>query len=305
MSRAALATPAATLRVLLVEDDEDDYVLARDLLEHTGRTGVSLCWESSYEGGREALLAGTHDVALVDFRLGATTGLELLRDTAAEGCRTPVILLTGQGDHETDVAAMQSGAADYLVKGETTPPMLERAIRYALERRRLLEEIRALSLTDELTGLHNRRGFLTLAGQQLRRARREARGLALLYADLDGLKAINDRHGHEAGDRAIAGAAAVLRRVFRTDDVVARLGGDEFAVLVGDADAAPLLHARLREELARERPPEHAPGGEAPLSLSTGLVAVAAADDRSLDVLMAEADARMYAEKRSRRMSAA
>jgi diguanylate cyclase (GGDEF)-like protein len=302
---------SAGLRVHRVEDDEDDYVLARDLLEHTGRPDVSLHWVRSAEAGRAALLGGAHDVALVDFRLGATTGIDLLRDVAADGCRTPVILLTGQGDRATDLAAMASGAADYLVKGETTAPMLERAIRYALERQRLLEEIRALSIVDELTGLHNRRGFFTLAEQHLRVARREGRELALVYLDLDGLKALNDRLGHEAGDRAIAGAAAALRGIFRTGDIVARIGGDEFAVLVSEPADVPGLLKRISDAFATHEATHEAAQevtrGAAPahLPFSAGVVLVDPSDGRTLDALLAEADAGMYAEKRARRASRA
>ena len=297
----------AGLRVLLVEDDEDDYVLTRDLLQHMGRPDVVLHWVRSPEAGRAALLGEQHDVALVDFRLGATTGIDLLRDAVAEGCRTPVILLTGQGDRETDLAAMASGAADYLVKGETTAPMLERAIRYALERQRLLEEIRALSLVDELTGLHNRRGFFALTEQQLRIARRERRALALVYADLDGLKAVNDRLGHEAGDRAIVGAAALLRSVSRSSDIVARLGGDEFAVLVSDGAAAPLLLERLREAVATEACAQDArsPAAPAHVAFSVGVVVFDPSEEVTLEALLAEADARMYEEKHARRAARA
>src|SRR5664279_1575350 len=105
-------------------------------------------------------------------------------------------------------------------------------LRDVTERRQMVETIRTLSLTDELTGLLNRRGFTTLAEQQLRTSLRTRNRLWLLFADLDGLKEINDRHGHETGDRALCEVARLLRTgSFREADLVARLGGDEFAVL--------------------------------------------------------------------------
>ena len=124
---------------------------------------------------------------------------------------TPVIMLTGQADRTTDLNAMHAGAADYLVKGRVTSDMLERAIRYARERHRLLEEISALSLTDELTGLHNRRAFLTMADQRLQLLERGASLCLLIFADVDGLKAANDTMGHEAGDRLLVDAARALQ----------------------------------------------------------------------------------------------
>jgi diguanylate cyclase (GGDEF)-like protein len=290
---------AVPLRVLLVDDDEDDYVLTRALLERIPGARCALEWANTYEAGREALLGGGHDACLLDYRLGACTGLELLAEVVALGCRTPILLLTGLGERETDLAALRAGAADYLVKGEITAPVLERAIRYARERSALLEEIRRLSVADELTGLHNRRGFHALAAQRLRAQPHDAEVL-VLYADLDGLKAINDRLGHEAGDAAIAAVADVLRRAFRACDVVARLGGDEFAVLALDVplEAEAVIVARVHQHLDAHnatRPPE------AQLAVSTGSVRRALGGGVALDALLAEADALMYARKAARR----
>jgi two-component system NtrC family sensor kinase len=143
ISRRALEAESAggRLSVLLVEDDEEDFVLARELLRETGST-IDLEWAPSYEAGIQAILQGHHDVCLVDYRLGKRTGLELLRETAGSGFKTPMILLTGQGDHEIDVEAMKSGAADYLVKGQMTAALLERTIRYAVDRARSLQALR-------------------------------------------------------------------------------------------------------------------------------------------------------------------
>src|SRR5215208_1164305 len=141
------------VRVLLVEDDEDDYVLTRALLTDGFGGRYTADWAKTNANGLEELMSGRYDVALVDYNLGRETGIELLRVACARGCRTPIIMLTGQNDRATDLEAMHAGAADYLVKGRVTGDMIERAIRYARERRRLLEQISSLSLTDELTGL--------------------------------------------------------------------------------------------------------------------------------------------------------
>ena len=121
------------VRVLLVEDDEDDYVLTRDLLVEGFGGRVTVEWASTRSAGLELLTEALFDVALLDFNLGRETGLDLLREARARGCRTPVIMLTGQDDRTTDLNAMHAGAADYLVKGRVTSDMLERAIRYARE----------------------------------------------------------------------------------------------------------------------------------------------------------------------------
>jgi signal transduction histidine kinase len=133
------------VRVLLIEDDEDDYVFTRDLLAEIGGERFELEWAPTYERGLLRVLEDRFDVCLLDFRLGARTGLELLREArearaGAPGFITPIILMTGQGDQEIDLEAMRSGAADYLVKGEIDAAGLERSIRYAVQHRRMEEE---------------------------------------------------------------------------------------------------------------------------------------------------------------------
>jgi len=122
--------------VLLVEDDEDDYVLARELFSEFRGRSVQVDWAKTFALGFEAMVRNQHDICLVDYRLGAQNGIELLRTALERGCKAPVILLTGQGEHEIDLEAMKAGAADYLVKGRLDSGLLERSIRYALERKR-------------------------------------------------------------------------------------------------------------------------------------------------------------------------
>ena len=132
----------APVKVLLVDDDEDDYILTRDWLSEIQGARVSLEWVASYDAAMDAIAHNQHDVYLLDYRLGERNGLELLREAVASGCSSPIILLTGQGDHEIDVEAMKAGAADYLEKSQLGAPMLERSIRYAIERKRAEQKIR-------------------------------------------------------------------------------------------------------------------------------------------------------------------
>jgi signal transduction histidine kinase len=130
------------LRVLLVGDDEDDFVQTRDLLAEIPGSPFVLEWVPGYAAGREALARQTHDVYLLDYRLGRHSGLDLLAEAVRAGCKAPLILLTGQGEREVDLQAMRAGASDYLVKGAIDAPLLERTIRYALERKRQEESLR-------------------------------------------------------------------------------------------------------------------------------------------------------------------
>lgn len=172
------------------------------------------------------------------------------------------------------------------------------------ERKRALEELETLSLRDDLTGLYNRRGFLTLVEQELKHAARTSERFILVFADLDGLKQINDRFGHHEGSHAIIKAAEILRQTFRTSDIVARLGGDEFTVLALAAsdDNAETIKARLQEKTRlfnerRELPYE--------ISISVGVVLLdpQLRSHLSLDDIIRKADAAMYEHKHAQSKS--
>ncbi|HKO54435.1 MAG TPA: diguanylate cyclase, partial [Thermoanaerobaculia bacterium] len=130
------------IRVLLVEDDEDDFVLTRGLLSESRRIRFELDWADCYEEAIAKIASNDYDLYLVDYRLGEHDGLQILREAKSLGCSRPIILLTGQRDTEIDVAAMEAGAADYLIKGEVDAQLLERSIRYALAQGRTLEALR-------------------------------------------------------------------------------------------------------------------------------------------------------------------
>lgn len=214
----------------------------------------------------------------------------------------PVVLLAPAYDHPLAMRALAMGAQDVLVPAELTGPLLHRTLRYAAERQRLQAALQTMALVDELTGLHNRRGFLTLARQQLKLAARMERRLSLVFVDLDGLKAINDRCGHAEGDRALLETAEVLRETFRDADIRARIGGDEFAVLAMDGAGPTRESWTVRLQRAVEARRVRRPGP--PLALSTGVAVYDPDLPCTLEELLARADARMYAEKRTRRADA-
>ena len=153
------------------------------------------------------------------------------------------------------------------------------------------DSLQHLAIVDELTTLHNRRGFLELGKIMMRDARRKLQPVTILFADMDGLKLINDTKGHHAGDAAIRQAGHVLRATVRRTDIVARLGGDEFAVLITGEDDCDALIKRLRRAF-----------DAAGLSMSMGLLTRSPFDPaRSIERLLSDADDVMYADKRSRK----
>ena len=136
------------IRVLLIDDDKDDFIIARDLLSDIYGSGFRLDWVSSYEDGLDEIGRDEHDVYLVDLRLGSYDGLQLIRDAIEKGSKKPLILLTGQGDREVDLEALRAGASDYLVKGQIDATLLERSIRYSIERKRV--ELERAALEEQL-----------------------------------------------------------------------------------------------------------------------------------------------------------
>lgn len=131
-----------SLRILLIEDDEDDYILIQRLLCQVFPSGLHLDWAHSYDAGLEELKRKQHDVYLFDYRLGHRSGLELLKELGMRDSHAPVIFLTGHGDYQVDLEAMRAGASDYLVKGQITADLLERSIRYAVDRKRAEDALR-------------------------------------------------------------------------------------------------------------------------------------------------------------------
>ena len=135
-----------TIRALLIDDDQGDFVVTKGLLSQITHPTIELDWVPTFEEGHDAIANGGYDIYIVDYFLEDRTGLDLLRDAARHQLQAPVIMLTGRGSHEVDVEAMQAGAADYLVKGQIEPEDLERSIRYALDR---MEAQRALRESEE------------------------------------------------------------------------------------------------------------------------------------------------------------
>jgi two-component system cell cycle sensor histidine kinase/response regulator CckA len=134
--------PDAPIRVLLVDDDEDDYIITRNLISEIRSHRHQLEWLDNYDAALNALQRHEHDICLLDYRLGSRTGLELLQESRLFNVRLPMILLTGQGDREVDIEAMKAGAADYLIKGQLDADKLERTMRYAIEGQHARERLR-------------------------------------------------------------------------------------------------------------------------------------------------------------------
>jgi len=243
------------LRVLLIEDNEDDAALVTRALKDAGYE-VSATRVETARGLRRALADASWDLAIADYTMPSFSGMKALSIIRQRRIDLPFIFVSGTIGEDVAVSAMKQGAHDYIIKGNLArlAPAVDRELREAAvrrERTRANERVSYLAYHDPLTDLPNRSLLRDRLQQAILTSRREDKPTSLLILDLDGFKEINDALGHHAGDRVLQQVAARLRRTLRETDTVARLGGDEFALLLPltDIDGAELTARKVLQEL--------------------------------------------------------
>jgi diguanylate cyclase (GGDEF)-like protein len=304
-----ISTAATTAPSILIV--EGDTLAGKEVPRMLKGLGYRVAGQAAT--GEEATLLALElkpDLVLVDTLVhGKLDGIET-GSALKELLSVPIVYVAAAGDDAAMERAVRAEPLGFLM-GPIRAPSLRCTIELALSRHRLEcalrereEMFRSLSLIDDLTELYNRRGFLTLAEQQLKVARRNGEPLVLFFCDLDGLKQINDELGHQQGDRAIKEAARILKQTFRDPDLVSRLAGDEFAVLALRAteDSAALVLKRLRANVAFWNA-RNDTGFR--LSLSVGVSVVDPIAGDGIAASLARADTEMYLSKRARRGEAA
>jgi len=291
------------INILLIDNDFDDSNLIRQLLANSRGYKFELESVKNLSEAMELLNSNPYDILLLDFATQESKGLEELDLIFNEVPEVPILVLTDSDDESFGVKAVQKGAQDYLFKEEISKNLLIRTINYSIERNRLQMELKEMAHIDELTRLYNRRGFKTLARQQIKLAERTNRGLLLVFADLDNMKKINDTIGHFEGDRALIDIARILKKNFRESDIVARLGGDEFIVLAIDFSEkyAELISSRIQENLLQLN---SIPDRKYQLSLSMGITHFDPKEYISIDEMIKIADKLMYEEKNKKKLCA-
>jgi diguanylate cyclase (GGDEF)-like protein/PAS domain S-box-containing protein len=216
-----------------------------------------------------------------------------------------VVYLTGVPDRLVEWESTKKDGSKVYVESSVFPVKdaegksvgFRGVVRDISERKKFQEKLHAMATTDELTGLCNRRGFITLAEQQLKYAERNKKKSMLAFVDLDGMKQINDIWGHEEGDRALINTANLLKQVFRKSDIIARLGGDEFAVLAADvSETMPDVFLRRLQKLLDTH--NSMKDQRYRLSMSVGSTFYEPDNPTSLDEIMSLADKLMYEDKR-------
>ncbi len=310
------------MRILIAEDDPvSRRVLTVQLIKWGHEVVVT---ENGIEAWETLRSPNAPKLAILDWMMPGMDGVEVCRRLRQEQVDSPVylILLTALSLKENVIAGLEGGADDYLTKPfdrqelrvrvqagvrivELQSNLCERVkeLQEAVaEKERAEEALRNLTLTDDMTGLYNHRGFFTLAKHIAKMARRNKQNSVLIYADMDGLKQINDNFGHSVGSLAIKETAEILRRTFRDCDLVSRFGGDEFVILSPNVNETEIqtIVQRLRTNLD-----EYNKSSEHPfeLSLSLGAVPIDHSDKNSFEKQIAVADSAMYLEKRERKMA--
>ncbi|HWX29815.1 MAG TPA: GGDEF domain-containing protein [Steroidobacteraceae bacterium] len=260
----------------------------------------------NFQGTLRMIADQTPDVLLLDSTLARNFVLSIVIQVRDKMPNLPIVLLPDiQGAAEQAVVMPEAGGNQPRLDGGTDDGLngalvaadsIARTIRYTHGQLGLQRTLLQMALRDDLTGLHNRRGFIALATRQLRWARDTGQHMAMFFADLDGLKSINDHFGHAEGDRAISLAAACIKETFRKFDVTARLSGDEFVALISEVPGRSVeaISQRLQRNLADR------PGAERPytLSLSVGVAHFDPDKPVTLQELMRRADAALYRHKR-------
>ena len=285
-------------RVLLIDDDRLQFrVTQAQFAAFQSDAYDDLAWAGTFEEGLEKLCSGEYAVCLLDYQLGERDGLQLIHEALAQGCRTPIVFLTAETADRVDLAAMNAGALDYLVKSEITPRMLERSLRYARKLGDTLEELRQLATRDQLTGLLNRREFDRILHEEENRTARFGHALSLVMIDVDHFKTINDTHGHPAGDAVLREIAQRLSGQIRSVDRVARVGGEEIGLILVQSDRTAAIHVAQRACSAVRNTPVRINDG---LALRVTVSAGAASmphDATTAAALVAATDKALYAAK--------
>jgi two-component system cell cycle response regulator len=283
--------------ILLVEDNPGDARLIRDMLtDAEGSVGFQIDHCDSLKACLAAVSRTAYTLVVLDLGLPDSQGLDTFRRVLDQAKETPIIVLSGLDDEHIAMAAVQEGAEDHVAKSDLTPRSIVRAIRYAIERHELKRRAVFLSTHDSLTGTYNRHYFNETIETEIARSRRYKHPIGFLMVDVDRFKEINDRFGHQTGDRVLRKVAEFLREQLRTVDLVIRYGGDDFLIVLPETNGgAKTVAERIQQaELSMDGTAGENPF---PITLSVGASYWDSAIEKPIEAVLAEADREMYEQK--------
>ena len=242
-----MQTISKPINVLLVDDERQQFLLIGYLLSTAHYVDYHLIWCQDIDDGLHHIEYGKCDVVLFDYHCGLSY-TDFMRQACLVNSRVPVIVMTDDVEREVDHKAISEGASDYLVKDHITADMLERTIRYSIERKTIEQHLEHLAHYDHLTDLPNRSLFLDRLNQCINLSHRSQSRFTLMYIDLNDFKVVNDSYGHDTGDRLLQEVSRRLQAMVRKSDTVARIGGDEFTILLNNVGSTPEI-VSLSEKL--------------------------------------------------------
>jgi two-component system cell cycle response regulator len=274
-------------KLVLADDDEAESARLQTWFTQ-GEVHAEVKQAVTYDAALELLGRNDATAGLVDYHLNGNRGPDLVRAAIAKGCRVPLILLAEAVTPDMETRAREAGAADCLPKTQLTPLLLERAIRYAVDRTQFLTMVRELTIHDELTGLFNMHELRRLVLEEIARSQRYGRHISLVIIDIDHFEAVNAAYGHLEGDKVLQYVAQYLRDKVRALDRIARYGSDEFAILMPETFSSEAFDMTERLRQIAARPFITAQGKHIPLSFSLG-VAELPGDAEGSEVLIEKA----------------
>jgi len=295
MTASSQAPLASAPQILLVEDNRSQAMIVERMLEEGG-TEFEVVHVGTLGEAKQHLETSRVACILLDLTLPDADRLDGLTEIKNVAPEAPVVVVTADNDAGRGIKAVQSGAQDYLMKGQMDSAQLCRSVRFAIERGRSEQQLAHHALHDVLTGLPNRVLFLDRLTYALAQNERQDSFVGIFFLDLDGFKGVNDRLGHLAGDALLRAMAGRLLAWVRPGDTVSRFGGDEFTVLVrevGESEDAVEIAERLTEAV---RTPVSVEGEEVSLTPSIG-IALGRSIQKPED-LLERADKAMYSAKR-------
>lgn len=291
-----MASETSACQLLLVEDNRAQALIMQRMLGDGG-LDFEVVHVATLAAAKRHLAGARPVCILLDLTLPDAERLDGLTEIKNVAPEAPVVVVTADEDAGRGIKAVQSGAQDYLMKGEMDSTQLCRSVRFAIERGRSEQQLAHRALHDDLTGLPNRILFLDRLTYSVAQAGRQDLGMGVFFLDLDGFKGVNDRLGHLAGDALLRTMAARLLGWVRPGDTVSRYGGDEFTVLVREVDGAAQAEEIARRLTKAVEAPIDIEGEEVSLTPSIG-IALGAAGERP-ESLIERADKAMYSAKRN------
>lgn len=284
------------VKILFINSDESEYLLIAALLSEIHHTDYQLVWRPRLEGALQAILADDYDLVLLDYYWGENNARDLIKAAKSQANHAPIVVMTEEMEAEVDQEAIRGGASDYLIKGQIDILLLERTLRYAIERKRTEQHLSRLAHYDALTDIPNRILFRDRLEHAIRLADRDGSSFTLMFIDLNGFKQVNDNFGHDVGDEVVRLCAQRLKECKRRSDSVARMGGDEFTLLLENTDNSTDIAHVASKIVSRIGEPYKVGDYELSIGCSVG-IAVYPQAGRDADVLLKNADMAMYQAK--------